>query len=61
MATKIDNLAQEIMEGLKEYADLSSDDVKKAVKKAGNEVRKEISASANGYRKVCKVMECEEN
>ena len=39
MATKIDNLAQEIMEGLKEYADLASDDVKKAV-------RKEISASA---------------
>ena len=46
MATKIDNLAQEIMEGLKEYADLASDDVKKAVRKAGNEVRKEISASA---------------
>lgn len=46
MATKIDNLAQEIMEGLKEYADLASDDVKKAVRKAGNEVRKEISESA---------------
>lgn len=46
MATKIDNLAQEIMEGLKEYADLASDDVKKAVRKAGNEVREEISASA---------------
>lgn len=29
MATKIDNLANEIMEGLKEYADLASDDVKK--------------------------------
>ena len=46
MATMIDNLAQEIMEGLKEYADLASDDVKKAVRKAGNEVRKEISESA---------------
>ena len=33
MATKIDNLANEIMEGLKEYADLASDDVKKAVRK----------------------------
>ena len=44
--TKIDNLANEILEGLKEYADLASDDVKKAVIKAGNEVRKEISASA---------------
>lgn len=46
MATKIDNLANEIMEGLKEYADLVSDDVKKAVRKAGNTVRKEISENA---------------
>ena len=45
-ATKIDNLANEIMEGLKEYADLASDDVKKAVRKAGNTVRKEISENA---------------
>lgn len=46
MATKIDNLANEIMEGLKEYADLASDDVKKAVRKAGNTVRKDIAESA---------------
>ena len=46
MATKNDNLANEIMEGLKEYADLASDDVKKAVRKAGNTVRKEISENA---------------
>ena len=46
MATKIDNLANEIMEGLKEYVDLASDDVKKAVRKAGNTVRKEISENA---------------
>lgn len=46
MATKIDDLANEIMEGLKEYADLASDDVKKAVRKAGNTVRKEISENA---------------
>ena len=46
MATKIDNLANEIMAGLKEYADLASDDVKKAVRKAGNTVRKEISENA---------------
>ena len=45
--TKIDNLANEIMDGLKEYADLASDDVKKAVRKAGNTVRKEIAASAH--------------
>ena len=44
--TKIDNLANEIMEGLKEYADLASDDVKKAVRKAGTAVRKEIAANA---------------
>ena len=44
--TKIDNLANEIMEGLKEYADLASHHVKKAVTKAGNTVRKEIAASA---------------
>ena len=46
MATKIDNLSNQIMEGLKEYADLASDDVKKAVRKAGNTVRKEISENA---------------
>lgn len=46
MATKIDNLANDIIEGLKEYADLASDDVKKAVRKAGNTVRKEISENA---------------
>ena len=44
--TKIDNLAQEIKKGLKEYADLASDDVKKAVRKAGNTVRKEIASTA---------------
>lgn len=46
MGTKIDNLAKEIMDGLKEYADLATDDVKKAVRKAGNSVRKDISESA---------------
>lgn len=42
----IDNLADEIMKGLKEYADIASDDLKKSVRKAGNAVRKEIVASA---------------
>lgn len=46
MATKIDNLAKEIMEGLKEYADLANDDMKKAVRKAGNTVKKDIAATA---------------
>nr|DAT59244.1 MAG TPA: putative tail component [Caudoviricetes sp.] len=42
----IDNLADEIMKGLKEYADIATDDLKKSVRKAGNAVRKEIAASA---------------
>lgn len=43
---KIDKLADEITKGLKEYADLATDDMKKAVHKSGNSVRKEISQSA---------------
>ena len=43
---KIDNLADEIMNGLKEYADLATDDLKKSVRKAGNTARKDIAASA---------------
>lgn len=43
---KIDKLADEITKGLKVYADLAIDDMKKAVRKSGNSVRKEISQSA---------------
>ena len=43
---KIDDLADEINRGLKEYADLATSDIKKAVRKAGNTVRKDISANA---------------
>lgn len=48
MATKvsIDQMASVIMEGLKEYADLATDDLKAAVKKTGNEVRKQIQSTA---------------
>ena len=42
----IDGLADAIMEGLNEYADLATDDMKAAVKKAGNTVRNEIKATA---------------
>ena len=42
----IDKLADTIMAGLKEYADLATDDMKAAVKKAGQEVRKDIQANA---------------
>lgn len=39
-------LASAVMEGLKEYADLAAYDMKKAVKKAGTSVRKEIQQNA---------------
>ena len=42
----IDNLAKTIMEGLQEYADVASEDVKTAVRKAGKSVKSEISANA---------------
>lgn len=44
--TSVDNMASAIMEGLKEYADLATDDMKKAVKKAGTSVKKEIQQNA---------------
>ena len=42
----IDNLAKTIMEGLQEYADVASEDVKTAVRTAGINVKAEISAHA---------------
>ena len=42
----IDNLAKNIMEGLQEYADLASEDVKAAVRKAGKNVKADIAANA---------------
>lgn len=42
----IDDLADEIMAGLMEYNNLATDTVKKAVKKAGNKVKKEIQNNA---------------
>jgi hypothetical protein len=43
---KVDQLASAIMEGLTEYADLATDDMKAAVRKAGNFARKDIQANA---------------
>lgn len=43
---RIDSLAAAVMSGLTEYADLATDDLKKAVRKAGTTVRKEIEANA---------------
>ncbi len=42
----VDDLADAVMENLMEYADIASNDVKKAVRKAGNTARKEIEAGA---------------
>ena len=43
---RIDQMAHVIMEGLQEYADLAADDLKKAVKKAGDEAKKDIQNNA---------------
>lgn len=42
----IDQMASVIMEGLQDYADLATDDLKAAVKKSGTTVRKQIQATA---------------
>lgn len=43
---KIDNLASEIMKGLKEYKDLVTADMKTAVRKAGRTAKRDIQANA---------------
>ena len=43
---QIGELADAVMETLKEYADLAAEDVKQAVRDAGETVRKEIRANA---------------
>ena len=43
---RIDQMADEIMKGLTEYADLATDEMKSAVNKAGKTVRDEIKANA---------------
>ncbi|MFV0363816.1 MAG: HK97 gp10 family phage protein [Suipraeoptans sp.] len=45
-SVSINDLANAVMAGLNEYADLAADDMKKAVKKAGSTVRKEIQLNA---------------
>ena len=42
----VDEMADAIMEGLEEYADLAADEVKKAVRKAGRAVRDQIAQTA---------------
>ena len=42
----IDQMANVIMEGLQEYADLATEDLKAAVKKAGKEAKDQVQAGA---------------
>lgn len=46
MNTNVNDMADAIMKGLMEYANVSAETVKNAVKKAGNIVKKEASANA---------------
>lgn len=61
----IDGLADAIMEGLKEYSDLASSEVKGAVRKAGKLVKDEIAANApkktGAYSKSWSVKATKEN
>ena len=43
---RVDQRADAIMQGLTEYADLATDEMKSAVKKAGKMVKEEIEANA---------------
>ena len=45
-SVKIDQMTDAILEGLNEYVDLATDELKKAVKKAGQTVKKDINSSA---------------
>ena len=62
---RIDQMAHVIMEGLQEYADLAAEDMKAAVRKAGNAAKKDIQANApertGAYKKSWSVKTVREN
>ena len=62
---RIDQMAHVIMEGLQEYADLATEDMKAAVKKAGNSAKKDIQSNApektGAYQKSWAVKTVREN
>jgi len=62
---RIDQMAHVIMEGLQEYVDLATDDMKAAVKKAGDEAKKDVQAGApvksGKYKKSWTVKTTKEN
>lgn len=45
-SVKIDQMADAILEGLNEYVELANSELKKAVRKAGQTVKKDINSSA---------------
>lgn len=63
--TSVDRMADAIMEGLKEYADLASDTVKDAVRESAKTVKKEIQNGApertGAYKKSWTVKKTEES
>ena len=63
--TSIDNMADEIMKGLTEYAELADTAMKKAVRKTATSVKNEISANApkktGRYRKSWTARKTKEN
>ena len=62
---RIDQMAHVIMEGLQEYADLATEDMKAAVKKAGNKAKSDVQAGApvmtGKYKKSWAVKTTQEN
>ena len=61
----VSELADAVMEGLVEYAELATEDMKAAVKKAGNSAKKDIEANApertGAYKKSWAVKTVREN
>ena len=62
---RIDQMAHVIMEGLQDYADLATEDMKAAVKKAGNKAISDVQAGApvmtGKYKKSWAVKTTKEN
>ena len=62
---RIDQMAHVIMEGLQEYADLATEDMKAAVKKAGKKAKSDVQAGAlvktGKYKKSWAVKTTKEN
>ena len=62
---KVDQMAHVIMEGLQEYADLATEDMKSAVKKAGQKAKSEVQSGApvksGRYKKSWAVKTTKEN